>query len=1002
MKNWIPFLDFFLRLIFGSKQERDLKRLNPFVELINLFERTVHDKPDEWFHNRAEILQQRLEEGFTPEEQEEHLRDVLLDAQQRLEDLSPEAVCEDFAERLRENRRELSEKYEGDAFQTAIESPLSESSIEGLVEAYNERMHDWIEDDTERIIDRFKELWDTFADEAPEDPEERMLWLLLPEVFAIVREAAHRRLGLRHYDVQVLGGIALHEGRITEMKTGEGKTLAATMPLVLNALTGKGTHLVTVNEYLAKRDSKWMGEIYGKLGIDVGLLQEGMRPEDRKPQYEAHITYGTNNHFGFDYLRDNMAVDAGDTVQATRHFAIIDEVDSVLIDEARTPLIISGQAEKSIETYKRVDGVVKKLRPEEDYEVDEKKQAVNLTDTGADKVEKFMDLDNLFDVANMELLHHIHQGIRAHELYERDSEYVVKDGEVIIVDEFTGRLQPGRRFGEGLHQALEAKEGVEIAQENQTLATITIQNFFRMYGKLSGMTGTADTEAEEFHEIYDLDVVVVPTNEPDIRVDHEDAIYRTEDEKFDAVVDRIEHLHENELPVLVGTVDIEKSERLGKILDRRNIPHNILNAKNHEREAAIVAEAGQPGAVTIATNMAGRGTDIVLGESVIEEDCPVQPDDPDEDPYCPHDPICGLHVIGTERHESRRIDNQLRGRTARQGDPGASRFFVSLEDDLMRLFGSDRISSMLESLGMEEGQRIEHSWISSSIQRAQSKVEKRNFEIRKQLLEYDDVMERQRKVIYKERRKALFEEDVSDTVDQFIEAQVDSWLDVHAHDSRPARDWPLSDLLESVDTLLGWSPEEDVTEEWLDMTREELRDELLDAMHRRYKQQEEELEPEIMRDIECQLLLQVIDARWKEHLHGLDNLKQGIQLEGMAQRDPLVEYKRQSFRLFEELQDNIREEYLSFLYQVEAVSEMELEMEDEYEDAEMQHQDFAGMESLVEDDTAQAQQDAVRSGESHGRDQESSVQTVVKGEDVGRNDPCPCGSGKKYKYCCGE
>lgn len=998
MRNWIPFLDIILRWIFGSKQERDLKRLNPMVELVALFERTVHNRSDEWLAERTDHYQELLEGNLQAKERQETYENLLRDAQEQLQSLDAGEVTDDFRERLRENREELSGKYEGDAFQTAIESPLSESSVDGLVEAYEERIEEWQDQDPDELIRRFKELWFDFVDEAPEDPEERNLWLLLPEVFAVVREAAHRRLGLRHYDVQVLGGIALHEGRITEMKTGEGKTLAATMPLYLNALTGKGAHLVTVNEYLAKRDSKWMGEVYEKLGVEVGLLQEGMRPQERRPQYEAHITYGTNNHFGFDYLRDNMAVDPDDTVQANRNFAIIDEVDSVLIDEARTPLIISGKAEESIETYLRVDRVVQKLDREQDYEVDEKKQSVSLTDEGADRVEEALDLDNLFDVANMETLHHIHQAIRAHELYERDSEYVVKDGDVIIVDEFTGRLQPGRRFGEGLHQALEAKEGAEIEQENQTLATITIQNFFRMYEKLSGMTGTADTEAEEFHEIYDLDVVVVPTHKPDIRVDHEDAVYRTQDEKFQAVVDEIERLHENDLPVLVGTVDIEKSELVGKLLDRRNINHNILNAKNHEREAAIVAEAGQPGGVTIATNMAGRGTDIVLGESVIEEDCPVQPEDPDEDPYCPHDPICGLHVLGTERHESRRIDNQLRGRTARQGEPGASRFFVALGDELMRLFGSDRISGLLESMGMEEGQRLEHSWISSSIERAQSKVENRNFEIRKKLLEYDDVMEKQRKVIYGERKKALYEDDVSDTVTRFIEAQIGSWLDAHGHDRRPARDWPLEELIDSVDNLLGWSPDESTTEEWKDLRHEEVEELLIEEIFRYYGDKEEELGEEVLREVECQLLLQVIDARWKEHLHQLDNLKQGIQLEGMAKRDPLVEYKRQSFELFEELQDNIREEYLSFLFQVETISEME--MEEGYEDAEFEHEEVSGMESLVEDETSQAQQDAVKSGQTQGEG--STVTTVVKDEEVGRNDPCPCGSGKKYKYCCGQ
>jgi preprotein translocase subunit SecA len=999
MKNWIPFFDLILRWIFGSKQERDLKRLNPFVELVNLFERTVHDRPDEWFQKRTDEYQSLLENGVTAQDRADYYEGILRDAQERLTSIDTEAVIEDFRDRLRSNRKELSEKYADDAFQSAIESPLSESSIDGLAEAYRERIADWSDDDTEELLDRFNRLWRNFISEAPDDPEERNLWLLLPEVFAVVREAAHRRLGLRHYDVQVLGAIALHEGRITEMKTGEGKTLAATMPLFLNSLTGKGAHLVTVNEYLARRDSKWMGEIYEKLGIEVGLLQEGMRPEERRPQYEANITYGTNNHFGFDYLRDNMAVDPEDTVQANRNFAIIDEVDSVLIDEARTPLIISGQAEQSIERYLRVDRVVQHLDGETDYEVDEKKQSVSLTDEGADKVEDALELDNLFDVSNMETLHHIHQSIRAYELYERDSEYVVKDGEVIIVDEFTGRLQPGRRFGEGLHQALEAKEGVEIEQENQTLASITIQNFFRMYNKLSGMTGTADTEAEEFHEIYDLDVVVVPTHKPDIRVDHEDAVYRTVEGKFEAVVDEIERLHENDLPVLVGTVDIEKSEHLGQLLDRRNINHNILNAKNHEREAAIVAEAGQAGAVTIATNMAGRGTDIVLGEGVIEDECPVQPDDPNENPYCPHDPICGLHVLGTERHESRRIDNQLRGRTARQGEPGASRFFVSLQDELMQLFGSDRISGLLESMGMEKGQRLEHSWISSSIERAQSKVESRNFEIRKRLLEYDDVMERQRKVIYSERKKALFNENVSETVLRFLEAQVGDWMDLHAHDRRPARDWPLTDLIDSVETLLGWAPPEDKIEEWSDLQAEAVEERLLHTLLEHYGEKEETIGEDVMRDAECQLLLQVIDARWKEHLHQLDNLKQGIQLEGMAKRDPLVEYKRQSFELFEKLQNNIREEYLSFLFQVETISEME--MEEDYEDADFEHEDFAGMESLVEDQTAQSQQDAVKSGQAQGEQGQSTVTTVTKDENVGRNDPCPCGSGKKYKYCCG-
>jgi preprotein translocase subunit SecA len=998
MKEWIPFIDRILRFFFGSKQERDLKRLNPIAELVGLFEPTVHDRPDEWLEGRTDDYQQLLDEGMTVEGRREYYREALKDAHERLADLDPQKCADALRDRLTANREELSEKYEGDAFQIAIESPLSADNVEGLAEAYRERVREWQEQSIDEILERFEELWSHFISEMPDEESEKQLWLLLPEAFSVVRESAHRRLGLRHYDVQVLGGVVLHEGRIAEMKTGEGKTLAATMPLYLNAITGKGCHLVTVNDYLARRDARWMGEIYEKLGMTVGLIQEGMKPDRRREEYDAHITYGTNNEFGFDHLRDNMAVSEEDTVQPEHNYAILDEVDSVLIDEARTPLIISGPAEKPASMYRDIDRVVNRLDPETDYEVDEKKESVSLTESGADKVEQRMELDNLFDTSNMDLVHHINQAIRAHELYERDAEYVVKEGEVLIVDEFTGRLQPGRRFSDGLHQAIEAKENVEIEQENQTLATITIQNFFRMYNKLAGMTGTADTEAEEFSEIYDLDVVVVPTNEPDIRVDHEDAIYKTEEAKFDAVVEEIKRLHENDLPVLVGTVDIDKSELLGEMLKREGISHNILNAKNHEKEAAIVAQAGQPGAVTIATNMAGRGTDIVLGDGVIDDECPVQPDDEDEEPYCPHDPICGLHVIGTERHESRRIDNQLRGRTARQGDPGASRFFVSLEDELMRLFGSDQISGMLDKLGLEEGQRIEHPWISKSIKRAQSKVENHHFEMRKKLLEYDDVMEKQRRIIYGERKKALKQDDIQDTIMNLFEQQVDHWVDFYGEDRRPAEDWPLSDLLDDLRALTGWEPDQQTREEWLSMLKDELREALMEQLVALYEEKEEELTPEVMRDVERQLLLQIIDTHWKEHLTALDNLRQGIHLEGMAQRDPLVQYKRESFDMFEELQVKIREDLIEFLLQVETVSDMEYT--GVMDDAEYEHDAVEGLESMVEDETADAQQQAVESGQSGG---ESSAQTtVVNEEDVGRNDPCPCGSGKKYKYCCGS
>ncbi len=1001
MKNFIPFVDKILRFFFGSKQERDLQQLQPMVELINLFERTVHDRPDSWFTGRTNKFRRLINEEFSPEERADYYRSVLTETQQKINQLDIDKVAEDFASRLLANREELLEKYKEDAFRGAIEAPLKPANIEKLKRNYRKRIDSWQQQSPEELEQQFSRLWDHFYSEAPEDKIQKKLWFLIPEAFAMVREIAHRRLGLRHYDVQVLGGIALHEGRITEMKTGEGKTLAATMPLYLNSLLERGCHLVTVNNYLARRDARWMGEIYEKLGVSVGLIQEGMKPGDRKPEYTQDITYGTNNEIGFDYLRDNMAVDPEDIVQPEHYYAIIDEVDSVLIDEARTPLIISGQADKPVSLYRKLDGVARSLQENKDYEIDEKKHSVSLLDEGTDKVEEKLDLDNLFSTANMELVHHIHQSIRAHKLYERDSEYVVKDGQVIIVDEFTGRLQPGRRFSEGLHQAIEAKEGVEIEQENKTLATITIQNFFRMYDKLAGMTGTADTEAEEFQEIYDLDVVVVPTNDPDIRVDKDDAIYRTQEEKYRAVINEIEHLHEHGQPVLVGTIDIETSELLGRMLAEKGIDHEILNAKNHEKEAAIIARAGQAGAVTIATNMAGRGTDIVLGEDVIKEDCPIQPEeDPEADPYCPHDPNCGLHVLGTERHEARRIDNQLRGRTARQGDPGASQFFVSLEDDLMRLFGSDRISGILQKLGLEEGQRIEHPWISKSIKRAQSKVESHNFEIRKQLLEYDNVLDRQRKIIYNERTKALKESDVSGTVERFINAQVEEWLEYHAVDRRPAIDWPLEELLDDVESLIDWQPNEEKAERWQKKRREEIKDLLLEEIHGLYQQREEELGEEIIRDMEKQLLLQVIDTHWKDHLHAMDSLKQGIHLEGMAQKDPLVEYKRQGFEMFETLQTRIREDLLRFLFQVEVVAEMPgLESP---EVTEFKHDEFQQMGDLLEDETAEAQQEAVRSGKSGGSSDESTRGTVVKEKDVGRNDPCPCGSGKKYKYCCDQ
>ncbi len=996
MKKFIPFFDKILRFFFGSKQERDLKRLAPIIELVKLLEITVFQRDDSWFAEQTDQLKELLKAGIDPAGCRTKYLENLRTAQAQLSQLDPDVAARELAEKFQGNRRELVEKYQGDAFEGAIKSPLSEKNINRLETAFRHRLERWQERDEQQLLERFDRLWEQFLDVTPAGDEAAHLWYILPEAFAMVREVAHRRLGLRHYEVQLLGGVVLHEGRIAEMKTGEGKTLVATLPLYLNSLTGKGSHLVTVNDYLARRDARWMGEIYRFLGVEVGLIQQGMKPEERRPAYQADITYGTNNEFGFDYLRDNMAVRLEDMVQRGHSFAIIDEVDSVLIDEARTPLIISGRAGEPVTLYKQIDKIVRKLRVDRDYEIDEKKNSVSLLDEGTDRVEELLDLDNLFSTKNMGLVHHIHQAIRAHEFYEKDAEYVVKGNQVMIVDQFTGRLQPGRRFSDGLHQAIEAKEGVKIKQENKTLSTITIQNFFRLYNKLAGMTGTADTEAEEFQEIYRLDVVVVPTNKPDIRLDFEDAIYRTQAEKFRAVVDRIAHLHEQGQPVLVGTIDIETSELLGGLLDRRAVKHEILNAKNHEREAAIVAQAGQPGAVTIATNMAGRGTDIVLGEGVIEDDCPITPEDsPEAAPFCPHEPNCGLHVLGTERHEARRIDNQLRGRTARQGDPGVSQFFVSLEDDLMRLFGSERISGILETVGLQEGQKIEHSWISRSIKRAQSKVEAHNFEIRKRLLEYDDVLDRQRKLIYRERNLALREPDISAETRRFIKAQVDEWFDFYGRPRRPAEDWPLEDLLGAIEALLDWTPAWE-EENWQKKYLDELQEILLDKVLQRYSVRQQELGEEQFSRLEKQLLLQVIDAHWKDHIDAMDSLKQGIHLEGMAQKDPLVEYKRQGFEMFNQLQRRIREDYLRFLFQVEIVEEEPRLAAPDV--TEYKHDTAGSLSDLVADDTATAQQQAVRSGSGSAA---AKQQTFVKQDDVGRNDPCPCGSGRKYKHCCG-
>ena len=773
------------------------------------------------------------------------------------------------------------------------------------------------------------------------------LELLLPEAFAVVREASLRTTGMRHFDVQLLGGVTLHEGKIAEMKTGEGKTLVATLPVYLNALEGKGVHLVTVNDYLAKRDSEWMGQIYRFLGLSVGLIAHGLDFADRKAAYAADITYGTNNEFGFDYLRDNMVIYAEQMVQRPLHYAIVDEVDSILIDEARTPLIISGPGEKSTDLYYVLAKVVPKLREGEDFTIDEKLHTVAPTEAGIAKAERALNVKNLYENENMELSHHFNQALRAHALMHRDKDYVVKDGEVIIVDEFTGRLMFGRRYSDGLHQAIEAKEGVKIERESQTLATITFQNYFRMYKKLAGMTGTAKTEEQEFRKIYALDVVVIPTHRSMVRTDFPDVIYKTKRAKYKAAVNEIAELNAKGQPVLVGTTSIAQSEALSDMLKRQGVVHNVLNAKFHEMEAQIISQAGQPGAVTIATNMAGRGTDIVLGEGVPA--------------------LGGLHIIGTERHESRRIDNQLRGRSGRQGDPGSSRFYLSLEDDLMRLFGADNISSLMDKLGMEEDEPIEHALISRSIEQAQKKVEAHHFNTRKHVLEYDDVMNQQREVIYGQRRQILHGENLRENIFFMIGKLADRGLQLFADEKAHPEDWDLDALIEYAEDL--FAAEGDLKKAELEtMNREELREELIDAANENYDRRELLFGAENMRDLEKVVMLKVVDAKWMEHLDAMDMLRQGIGLRAYGQKDPLIEYKIEAFDMFGQMIENIQEDIVRYIYRVNIVTQ-------------------------VEDRLAQAT--AV-----HG-DEELPKEPLRNKDAVGRNDACPCGSGKKYKKCCG-
>jgi preprotein translocase subunit SecA len=840
---------------------------------------------------------------------------------------------------------------------------------------------------------------------------------LLPEAFAVVREGARRSLGMRHFDMQLIGGMVLNDGKIAEMRTGEGKTLVATLFAYLNALSGKGVHVVTVNDYLARRDADWMGKLYSFLGLTTGVAVAGMSHEDKKAAYDADITYGTNNEFGFDYLRDNMAFRKEDKVQRELNAAVVDEVDSILIDEARTPLIISGPTDDNSDLYLTMKDIVPKLvRQQEeegpgDYSIDEKQKQIHLTEAGHQSVEELLEKagllqegQSLYDATNLTLMHHLNAALRAQALYQKDVDYIVSDGQVVIVDEFTGRTMPGRRWSEGLHQAVEAKEGVKIQNENQTLASITFQNYFRLYGKLAGMTGTADTEAAEFQEIYGLEVVVIPTNKPMVRDDKGDLVFLTVKEKFDAVAEDIRDCQQRGQPVLVGTTSIETSEYLSRLLDKQKITHEVLNAKQHEREAQIVAQAGSPGAVTIATNMAGRGTDIVLGGSLDAELASLG--DVDEHTVARvskeweqrHQRVLeagGLHIVGTERHESRRVDNQLRGRSGRQGDQGSSRFYLSLEDNLMRIFASDKVSGLMQKLGMQEGEAIEHPWVSKAIANAQRKVEAHNFNIRKNLLEFDDVANDQRKVIYEQRNELMATDDVSETVNAIREDIVNDVINNYIRPGSLDEQWDIPGLETAIETEFA---QKFPVQQWLDddhdLHEETLRSKILNELEAAYKEKEQLTGPETMRHFEKSVMLQVLDQTWKEHLAAMDYLRQGIHLRGYAQKNPKQEYKREAFEMFTSLLDRIKLDVVSILSKVQVRTESDVEAVDE------QRRQSAKME--YRHDEASAMGEAASDADTGESDTEEHKPFVRDGRKIGRNEPCPCGSGKKYKQCHGK
>ncbi len=847
---------------------------------------------------------------------------------------------------------------------------------------------------------------------------------LLPEAFATVREAGRRVMGMRHYDVQLIGGITLHEGRIAEMKTGEGKTLVATAAVYLNALPGKGVHVVTVNDYLARRDAEWMGKLYRFLGMQVGVITAGQSPDEKRAAYQADISYGTNNEFGFDYLRDNMAFSTADKVQRGLHYAIVDEVDSILIDEARTPLIISGAAEDSSRMYQAINALVPSLERGEtseegetsgDFVIDEKSRQVELTEAGHEKVEELLlsggllqEGENLYSATNLSLLHHVHSALRAHHLFQKDVDYIVQGDQVVIVDEHTGRTMPGRRWSEGLHQAIEAKEGVRIQAESQTLASTTFQNYFRLYDKLAGMTGTADTEAFEFRQIYGLDVVVIPPNKPIQRIDYNDLIYLTQEEKFHAIIDEIKDVQAEGRPILVGTASIEASELLSMLLKKARIDHKILNAKQHESEAQIIAQAGRPGAVTIATNMAGRGTDIVLGGNWEYEVAAM--DNPSEEEVGRikaewterHNQVLeagGLHIIGTERHESRRIDNQLRGRAGRQGDPGSSRFFLSLEDNLMRIFAPERVKNLMQAMGMKKGEAIEHRMVTNAIEKSQRKVEGRNFDMRKTLLEYDDVANDQRTVIYEQRNEVMSSEDISDMISTIRADVVDALISEYIPPQSMPEQWDVAGLEGQLQSELAIElPVQQWLEEDNKLYEENLRQKILDAVVAAYAAKEEVVGAEPMRKFEKQVFLQVLDTLWKEHLSNMDHLRRGIHLRGYAQKNPKQEYKREAFNLFESMLDTMKRDITRVLCHVRVQSQEEMEEVERRRKAELERELAAARMRHDETSATAAQGDE---GDQQGG--QGTPETFVRQErKVGRNEPCPCGSGKKYKQCHGK